>query len=131
LILSVSLEAAVSSDFNIRPAAGPAATPLAAPATPAADEAVATELPAHQSVAAADAAARVRNDPYGAGDDLSHQVILDRDAGAIVYQVVDNRTSLVVKQFPDQAILRRRAYFRALDLMKDDAARIRFTDRSA
>jgi hypothetical protein len=36
----------------------------------------------------------------------------------------------VVKQYPDQAALRRRAYFRALDLVKDDA-RIRFTDRRA
>jgi hypothetical protein len=130
LILSVSLEAAVSSDFNIRPALGPVATPSAPPATPAADEAVATELPAHQSVAAADAAARVRNDPQSASDNTSNNVIIDRDAGSIVYQVVDNRTSLVIRQFPDQAILRRRAYFRALDLMKD-AARIRFTDRSA
>ena len=100
------------------------------PASPAADEAVATELPAHQSVAAADAAPRLRHDTQSASDNVSHQVILDRDAGLIVYQVVDNRTSLVVRQFPDQGFLRRRAYARALDLMKDDA-RIRFTDRSA
>jgi uncharacterized FlaG/YvyC family protein len=120
----------MSSDFNIKPVGAPVATPLVQPASPAADEAVATELPAHQSVAAADASARVRNDTQSESDNLSHLVILDRDAGSIVYQVVDNRTSLVVRQFPDQAVLRRRAYFRALDLMKDDA-RIRFTDRSA
>ena len=40
---------------------------------------------------------------------------------SVVYQVVDNRTSLVVKQFPDQAVLRRRAYFRALDWRKPTA----------
>jgi hypothetical protein len=120
----------MSSDFSIKPAGAPVAAPLVQPATPAADDAVATELPAHQSVAAADASPRLRNDAQSAGDNLSHQVILDRDAGSIVYQVVDNRTSLVVRQYPDQAVLRRRAYFRALDLMKDDA-RIRFTDRSA
>jgi hypothetical protein len=120
----------MSSDFSIKPVGTPAAAPMAQLASPAADEAVATELPAHQSVAAADASPRVRNDPQSASDNLSHQVILDRDAASIVYQVVDNRTSLVVRQFPDQAVLRRRAYFRALDLMKDDA-RIRFTDRTA
>jgi uncharacterized FlaG/YvyC family protein len=109
----------MSSDFSVKPVGAPVATAIAQPASPA-----------HQSAAAADAAPRVRNDAHDASDDVSHQVILDRDAASIVYQVVDNRTSLVVRQFPDQAILRRRAYFRALDLMNDDA-RIRFTDRSA
>ena len=52
-------------------------------------------------------------------DPLSHQVIIDRDAASIVYQVVDNRTSQVVKQFPEEAVLRRRAYFHTLDLTKD------------
>lgn len=120
----------MSSDFSIKPVGTPVATPLAQPASPAADEAVATDLPAPQSVAPADAAARVRHDTQNTGDNTSNNVVLDRDAASVVYQVVDNRTSLVVKQYPDQAVLRRRAYFRALDLMKDDA-RIRFTDRSA
>jgi hypothetical protein len=115
----------MSSDFSIKPAGAPVAAPTPQPAAPAADEAVATELPAHQSVAAADASPRVRHDTQSAGEHLSHQVILDRDAGSIVYQVVDNRTSLVVKQFPDQAILRRRAYFRALDQARDDAPALR------
>ena len=120
----------MGSDFNIKPVGAPVATAMAQPASPETDEAVATELPADKSVPAADASPRVRHDTQSASDGVSHQVIIDRDAGSIVYQVVDNRTSLVVRQFPDQAILRRRAYFRALDLMKDDA-RIRFTDRSA
>jgi hypothetical protein len=50
---------------------------------------------------------------------VSNQVVIDRDAASIVYQVVDNRTSQVVKQFPEEAVLRRRAYFHALDLTKD------------
>jgi hypothetical protein len=120
----------MSSDFSIKPVGTPVATPMAQPASPAADEAVATDLPASQSVAAADASPRTRNDPHGSSGNTSNNVILDRDAASVVYQVVDNRTSLVVKQYPDQAVLRRRAYVRALDLVKDDA-RIRFTDRSA
>jgi hypothetical protein len=120
----------MSSDFSIKPMGAPVATPLAPPVSPAADEAVATELPAHQSVAAADASARARNDTQGnntqdPGGATSNHVILDRDAGSIVYQVVDNRTSLVVKQFPDQGFLRRRAYARALDEAKEAAQALR------
>jgi hypothetical protein len=95
------------------------------PASPAADQAVATDLPAHQSVAAADAAARVRNDTQNAGGNTSRQVILDPAAGLVVYQVVDNRTSLVLKQFPDQSVLRRRAYARALQQAREDAHALR------
>jgi len=61
----------------------------------------------------------------------SNQVIIDRDAASIVYQVVDDRTSQVVKQFPEEAVLRRRAYFHTLDLTKDAPTRLRATDRSA
>ena len=61
---------------------------------------------------------------------VSNQVVIDREAASIVYQVVDNRTSLVVKQFPEEAVLRRRAYFRSLDLTRD-APRLRATDRKA
>ena len=121
----------MSSDFSIKPVGTPVATALAQPVSPAADEAVATELPAHQSVAAADASPRVRNDPQNAGGNTSNNVVLDRDAASVVYQVVDNRTSLVVKQYPDQAVLRRRAYFRALDLAKADQTPHPITDRRA
>jgi uncharacterized FlaG/YvyC family protein len=92
---------------------------------------MATELPASQSVTAVDASANVRNDPELASDYVSHQVVIDRAAASIVYQVVDNRTNLVVQQFPDEAVLRRRAYFRALDLAKDGPTRPIVTDRTA
>jgi hypothetical protein len=61
----------------------------------------------------------------------TNNVILDRDATSVVYQVVDNRTSLVVKQYRHQAVLRRRAYFRALDLAKADQTPHPITDRRA
>jgi hypothetical protein len=115
----------MSSDFSIKPAGAPVATPLVQPSSPAADEAVATELPAHQSVAAADAGPRVRNDTPSAGGNTTNHVILDRDAASIVYQVVDNRTSLVLKQFPDQGVLRRRAYARAQEDAKEVAHALR------
>jgi hypothetical protein len=108
----------VSTNFNIKP--------VGAPAAQSANSAVATELPASQSVTAAAADARVRND---ADDDVTHQALLDRASAPIVYRVADNRTSLVVSQFPDESILRRRAYFRALDLTRRAPTRLVVTDR--
>ena len=58
-------------------------------------------------------------------------MVIDREAASIVYQVVDNRTSLVVRQFPEEAVLRRRAYFNTLDLTKEAPTRLRATDRRA
>ena len=71
----------------------------------------------------------MRNDTQNAGGNTSNNVILDRDAASVVYQVVDNRTSLVVKQFPDQGVLRRRAYARALEQAREDAPRCGSTGR--
>ncbi|HEU4805439.1 MAG TPA: hypothetical protein VFS91_06475 [Nitrobacter sp.] len=121
----------MGTDFSIKPVGAPVATAVVQPASSAADDAVATQLPPSQSVTAADVSARVRNDPRTSGDTLSRQVIVDRDAASIVYQVVDNRTSLVVKQFPEEAMLRRRAYFRALDLVKAEREQSAVTDRQA
>jgi hypothetical protein len=112
----------MSTDFSIKPVGAPAATPVVHPSSEAANKAVATELPASQSVTAADASAAVRNDP---------EASIDRAAASIVYQVVDNRTNLVVQQFPDEAVLRRRAYFRTLDLTKGGPTRHIVTDRKA
>jgi hypothetical protein len=112
----------MSTDFSIKPVGAPVATPVALPASPAANSAVGnTVLPANQSVTAADAGASARNDPGASGaasDSVSRQAFIDRAAGSIVYQVVDNRTNQVVQQFPNDAVLRRRAYFRTLDLTK-------------
>ena len=102
----------------------------------AANHAVATELPASQSVAAVDAGARASTDSAAvrisiSSAAVSNQVVIDRDARAVVYQVIDTRTSQVVKQFPEEAVLRRRAYFHALDLTKEAPTRLRATDRRA
>jgi hypothetical protein len=121
----------MSTDFSIRPVGTPAATPVVQPSSDAANKAVSTDLPASQSVTAAEGSVSVRNDPATASDYMSHQVVIDRAAASIVYQVVDNRTNLVVQQFPDEAVLRRRAYFRALDLTRGAPTRHLVTDRKA
>lgn len=130
----------MSTDFNIKPVGAPVAAPIVQHASEASQNAVATELPASQSVPAADAGARAQLDSdavrvsisnASANASVSNQVIIDHDARAVVYQVVDNRTSQVVKQFPEEAVLRRRAYFLALDLTKEAPQRLRATDLQA
>jgi uncharacterized FlaG/YvyC family protein len=127
----------MSTDFNIKPVGAPVAAPIVQHVSEAAQHAVATELPANQSVAAADSSARASTDSAAVrvsisnASSVSNQVVIDRDARAVVYQVIDTKTSQVVKQFPEEAVLRRRAYFHTLDLTKDAPTRLRATDRKA
>ena len=119
----------MSTDFSIRPVGTPAATPIVQAPSEAANSAVATELPASQSVTAAEVSASVRNDPQAGY--VSHQAFIDQAAASIVYQVVDTRTNAVVAQYPDEAVLRRRAYFHTLDLSKITQTRPLATDVKA
>ena len=121
----------MSTDFSIKPVGAPVATPIVHPVSEAVHNAVTTELPATQSVTAADASARARSESDAVNVSISHQVVLDRAAASIVYQVVDTVTSVVVQQFPDEAVLRRRAYFHTLDLTKGMPTRALATDRKA
>jgi uncharacterized FlaG/YvyC family protein len=129
----------MSTDFNIKPVGAPVAAPIVQHVSEAAQHAVAAELPASHSVAAADSTARASTDSAAVRVSISNasvsnqsnQVVIDRDARAVVYQVIDTRTSQVVKQFPEEAVLRRRAYFHTLDLTKDAPTRLRATDRKA
>ena len=121
----------MSTDFSIKPAGAPVAAPIVQPIREAAKQAVQTELPASATVTAADAGPAVRFDSNVVSRSMSNQVVIDREAASIVYQVIDNRTSEVVKQFPDEAVLRRRAYFRSLELAKEAPTRLRATDRKA
>jgi hypothetical protein len=121
----------MSTDFSIRPVGAPAPSPVVQPAGQAASGAVATDLPANQSVTAPDAGTVTRNDTQLLNFDVSHQAYFDRSASAMVYQEVDQKTDQVVDQYPDEAVLRRRAYFHALDMSKDDPPRMIPTDRVA
>jgi uncharacterized FlaG/YvyC family protein len=129
----------MSTDFNIKPVGAPVAAPIVQHVSEAAQHAVAAELPASHSVAAADSTARASTDSAAVRVSISNasvsnqsnQVVIDRDARAVVYQVIDTRTSQVVKQFPEEAVLRRRAYFHTLDLTKDAPTRLRATDCKA
>ena len=128
----------MSTDFNIKPVGAPVAAPIVQHVSETAQHAVATDLPASQSVSAAEPSARASSDSAAvrlsisnASAAVSNQVVIDRDARAVVYQVIHTKTSQVVKQFPEEAVLRRRAYFHTLDLTKDAPQRLRATDRKA
>jgi hypothetical protein len=128
----------MSTDFSIKPVGAPVAAPIVQHVSAAAQHAVATILPASHSVAAVDSSARASTDSAAvrvsissASASVSNQVVIDRDARAIVYQVIDTKTSQVVNQFPEEAVLRRRAYFHALDLSKEAPTRPPATDRQA
>jgi hypothetical protein len=120
----------MSTDFNIRPVGTPALSPVIPP-SPAATDAVATELPPTQSVTVVDPGASPRNDQPQSSANVSHQVVFDSAAASFVFQVLNADTEQVVTQFPDEAMLRRRAYFHALDLSKAGSTRPLATDRSA
>ena len=119
----------MSTDFSIRPVGIPAPVQIVATSNAAANEAVQTDLPVSQTVAAADTTAPVRNDLPN-HENISRQVVFDQAAASFVFQVVNDRTDAVVNQFPDEAMLRRRAYFHALD-MKSEPSRPLSTDVSA
>ena len=111
----------MGTDFSIKPVGGPVAAPVVRPQPDAAKHAVETELPPPKTATAGSAAARNNLQPESSN--LSNQIVIDRAAAEIVYRVVDTRTSLVVRQFPDEARLRARAYLRAQDEAKRERAR--------
>ncbi|HVX78254.1 MAG TPA: hypothetical protein VHB49_19150 [Bradyrhizobium sp.] len=121
----------MSTDFSIKPVGAPAAVGVSQPVSEATSNAVSTDLPASQAVTAADPASDTRNDAQTANEFISHQAFYDQSAASIVYQVVDGNNGQVVEQYPDDATLRRRAYFHALDLSKGQSTRPLSTDLKA
>ena len=122
----------MSTDFSIKPVGAPAAIVVAQPVSEAASNAVQTTLPASQSVTVPDASSGAGNDtPQQQSDFVSHQAFFDRAAGSIVYQEINSNTDQVVEQYPDDATLRRRAYFHALDMTRDQPTRPVTTDLKA
>jgi uncharacterized FlaG/YvyC family protein len=119
----------MSTDFSIRPVGIPAPVQIVTTSNAAANEAVQTDLPVSQTVAAADTSAPVRS-ALPNHENISRQVVFDQAAASFVFQVVNDKTDAVVNQFPDEAMLRRRAYFHALD-MKSEPSRPLSTDVSA
>lgn len=112
----------MSLDFTVKPVGAPAPATAMRSGADAAGSGVATDLPAAQSVAQASAAASSSNDPRADSENLSRQVLFDRATAEVVYRVVDNRTDRIVRQVPEQAMLRLRAYTRATTAAEQQGA---------
>lgn len=121
----------MSTDFSIRPVGTPVAPSFPPAVSNAAQGGVPTQLPANQTVTATDASSAGRNDSPSPGPsaDLSHQAFFDTAAASVVFQSVDQLTGQVIQQYPDDAMLRRRAYFHSLD--NNFSSRLLVTDLTA
>ena len=111
----------MSTDFSIKPVGAPVATPIAQPVSEAANNAVATVLPASQSVTVVDpapASATIRQQAITFR--IRRFSIAPRPRSSI--RSINERTDAVVSSFRTSAMLRRRAYFHTLDLTKGIAA---------
>jgi hypothetical protein len=77
---------------------------------------VATELAPSQSVTASAESANARND--GPNNALlkgtAREFVLDAQSREMIFRVVDVRSGRVVRQVPDEALMRLRAYNRAM-----------------
>jgi hypothetical protein len=119
----------MSTDFSIRPVGTPVSPSFPPVVSTAALGGVATQLPADQTVTAPDASTPSRNDlPSSSSSDLSREAFFDTAAASVVFQSIDALTGQVVKQFPDDATLRRRAYFHSLDQAQNSLPRPLATD---
>jgi hypothetical protein len=81
------------------------------PSAPVA-QAVATDLSPGKSVTAIESAQAARNDTTS--ENYQRTVILDPATQDLIFRLIDVRSRQVVRQIPDEALLRVRAYSRAL-----------------
>jgi len=115
----------MDSGLTVRPAGISAqATGVRVEAPPVRD-ATPTNLAPPQTVTASSKANETRQDPVQTGtSDPSYvrKIILDAHSREVIYQVLDAKSGRVVRQIPEEAMLRLRAYNRAA-LEKEDGKR--------
>jgi hypothetical protein len=104
----------VDAGITIRPVQGVAHADYARPASVPVQNAVATDLDPSQTVTAAAAASNIRHDPLSTQDAQSRVTLIDPATRDVILRVIDSRTHQVIRQVPEQALLRMRAYARAL-----------------
>lgn len=107
----------MDAGLPIRPAASPTQLGVARPESVPVREAARTDLPAAAAVTAADTGQAARNDAaarQAAQPLVDREIVVDDAAREVIFRTIDVRTGTVVRQVPDQALLRLRAYTRAL-----------------
>ena len=106
----------MDTGLTIRPTGSVAQASYVRPEAAPVREAVATQLTAAQSVTAAADTTPSRSDVARrtVAPPQSRDVVLDAQSREVIFRVVDVRSGRVVRQVPDEAIMRLRAYNRAL-----------------
>jgi hypothetical protein len=104
----------MDAGIAIRPVSGAVASDYVRPASVPLQHAVATDLDPSQTVTAVSKTDNVRNNAVAAQDAQSRTYLVDPETRDVIMRVIDTRTHQVVRQVPDQALLRMRAYARAL-----------------
>jgi hypothetical protein len=109
----------MDAGVTIKPVAGVAVTDYARPAAVVATGAVATDLPDNKAVSPTSDSTPVRNDTpqppdSSSADYVTRTVTIDPQSREVIYRVIDSRTRQVIQQVPDEALLRNRAYSKAI-----------------
>lgn len=99
----------MDAGITIKPSAGVVLQDYA-PSLVVSPDPNATELPAAKAVTPSAPTTPARNDPQS----TTHEVIIDPQTREVIYRVIDVRSRQVVRQVPDEALLRVRAYAAAL-----------------
>jgi len=93
-------------------------------------EAVSTNLAPAQTVTAAAKPEEARQDALQSGtSDPSYvrKIILDAQSREVIYRVIDPKSGRVVRQIPEEAMLRLRAYTRAMVEKEDGKSAVKRT----
>jgi hypothetical protein len=100
--------------LTIKPATNVLQTSVMQSAPAQVQHAVESDLSPAKSVTAAPNVAPQRNDAPRAEDLFRHDIIIDPQSREVIFRVIDVRSRQVVRQVPDEALLRLRAYARAV-----------------
>jgi hypothetical protein len=93
-------------------------------------EAVATHLGPAQTVTAAAKTSEARQDPLqseSADPSYVRKIIVDAHSREVIYRTIDPKSGRVVRQIPEEALLRLRAYTRALVEKEDTKGAVKKT----
>jgi uncharacterized FlaG/YvyC family protein len=96
-------------------------TTVARPAPAPVVQAVQTDLSAAKTVTASNTSGATRNDVQRNPDDYQHVVSIDPATREVIFRIIDVRSRQVIRQVPEQALLRMQAYARALNSGKNTA----------
>jgi len=104
----------MDSGLTIQPATNVLQTSVTASAPAQAQRAVESDLSSAKAVQAAQNVEPPRNEAARAEDLFRHDIIIDPQSREVIFRVIDVRSRQVVRQVPDEALLRLRAYARAI-----------------